>query len=239
MPPGRLSAGQGQRDAHALDWDQVRKTVESIHSAVVAAWTRLEAGDDNVSTEGLEIGFVGVGNRGKDSLLVLVEAGDMSRAWGLVVQTKQCLAAEDEYETVSGILKAMHSDLKDTHTLPQLPTDWVTWQKQARAGAALPEVDPSGAAWDEDDCDQRVIYGFISDRLFSDQQENIRQKLVSRQHPWNTALMRRVLIVSQYEQACWHSRTGALLRYIRAAAQKNKKFRNGLRWVYGLRQLSA
>ena len=98
---------------------RVRETVESIRKEIVAAWEALDSNpaDDSVTTKPLSIGFVGVGNAGKESGLVLVEAGDRQRAWTLVVQSKQCNAAKLEYETVPRILTALQSDLGATHTL--------------------------------------------------------------------------------------------------------------------------
>ena len=229
VPPGRLSAGEGRRDAHALSKAQTWETMEQIRLATVAAANRLASSPgDSVAADALEIGFVGVGNRGKDSMLVFVEAEDSSRAWGLVVQSKQSLAAQQGYETVRGILRAMRSDLKDSHSLPTLHDEWLAWQNRESACDEFPESSPSDEDWDEAAWDQRVIYGYVScDKLFTEQQEEIRKELMLRKHPW----MRRVLIVSHNEQACWHSRTGALLRYIRAAAQKVKKVCDTLRYV--------
>ncbi|CAL8471111.1 g10653 [Coccomyxa elongata] len=86
VPPGRLSAGEGRRDAHALSKAQTLETIECICAAIVAAADRLASNPcDSVAVEALEIGCIGVGNKGKHSMVVFVEAEDRSRAWGLVV----------------------------------------------------------------------------------------------------------------------------------------------------------
>jgi hypothetical protein len=79
--------------------------------------------------------------------------------------------------------------------------------------------------WDEEDPQQRVIYAYVSDRLFSQKQEDVRKGLVKAGHPW----MQRLIILCQGEQVAWHARTGALLRYIRQTVLMHKDVRKRLR----------
>lgn len=226
-----------RRDAHALSKAQTFDAIERVRAAIVAAADRLASNACNtVAVQALEIGCTGTRNQGKDSMLVFVEAENRSRAWGLVIQSKQSFAAKQGCETVGGILQAMYLDLKETHSLPPLKTR-SGWHGRGKAAAGtLPGCSPSDAAWDEGAWDQRVIYAYVScDKLFTEQQEDIRRELTRRGHPW----MRRLLIVSHNEQSCWHSRTGALLRYIRAAALKSKIVRDTLRYVSSPRQLTV
>ncbi|CAL8469843.1 g9385 [Coccomyxa elongata] len=228
VPPGRLSAGTGQRDAQVLSKAQVCEFMERIRLATVAAVDRLTSNpDDSVAAQALEIGFSGVGHKGMGSMVVLVEAEDNSRAWGLVMQSAHSSAAQEEYDTVRGILKAMQSDLKETHRLPPLHEEWVAWADKESADSmhVLPKFGFPDAAWDASAWDERVVYCYVSDRIFSRQQVEIRDKLMERRHPW----MRRTLIISRSEQAAWYARTGALLRYIRAVARKFKTVRDTLR----------
>ncbi|BDA47434.1 hypothetical protein COCOBI_10-2820 [Coccomyxa sp. Obi] len=227
VPPGRLSAGKGQRDAKALGMEELQEVTEDMRKAIVAAVDRLAANpdDDGVAAASLEIGGVGPGNNGLDAYMVLVETGNERRAWLLLIQSKQCLAARPKYESVTGILKAMQSDLKATHNLPELPNEWMAWHSKEGAGSKLPECRPSSAGWDEGAPEQRVIHAYVSDRIFSKEQKDVREKVMQLQHPW----MRRVLIVSCNEAAAWYSRTGALLRYIRAAALQMKNLIKTLR----------
>lgn len=231
VPPGRLSAGQGQRDANGLSRDELCLETERIRAGIVSAVAQLDSPDaDSIAPQRLEIGLVGVGNKGKDSMLVLVEAQNTSRAWGLVVQSKQSLAATTKDDKVPSILESMFSDLKGTHTLPQLHADWVKWQDTPGENPSdtMPTAPCSASdasTWDDAAPDQRVIYAYVSDKLFDHDQEDIRKQLVYRQHPW----LRRLLIVSHAEQECWYSRAGALLRSIRAAAQMSKRVRKNLR----------
>lgn len=231
VPPGRLSVGTGQHDAQALSKAQVCEFMERIRLATVAAVDRLTSNpDDNVAEQTLEIGFSGIGSKGMGSMVVLVEAEDTSRAWGLVMQSVQSSAAQEEHYTVRGILKAMQSDLKETHRLPPLHEEWLAWSGKESADSMVPNFSFSDAAWDESAWDERVIYCFVSNRTFTREQEGIRDRLMERRHPW----MRRALIISRNEQAAWYSRTGALLGYIRAAAQKFKTVRDTLRYAPSL-----
>ncbi len=112
-----------RRDAHALSKAQTFDAIERVRAAIVAAADRLASNACNtVAVQALEIGCTGARNQGKDSMLVFVEAENRSRAWGLVIQSKQSFAAKQGCETVGGILQAMYLDLKETHSLPPLKT---------------------------------------------------------------------------------------------------------------------
>lgn len=85
----------------------------------------------------------------------------------------------------------MELELSATHSLPTLQPVWMTWQK--KGSADLPECNPSEQSWDESAQDQRLIYAYVSsDKLFTETQEDIRQALLQRGHPW----MQRLLSVS-------------------------------------------
>ena len=189
----------------------------------------------------VQIGFVGTGNDGVDSQITLVEATADHRAWALSIQSKQDLAAVKTYETCPEMLDSMQSDCGDLYKLPQLHPEWVEWHSKpksssrgdekgkaaqgSRTSKPLPACSPSTQTWDEDDPEQRVIYAYVSDRLFSSKQEALREKLLQAGHPW----IQRMIILCHGDHAAWYARTGALLRFLRALVTKSKDVRDLVR----------
>ena len=230
VPVGRLSAGGGRRESGKLSKQDIKKLMEATRDDIMAS----VAADFSAACckDLLNIGFVGVGNKGEDSMLVLVEAGGAARAWGFVVQTKQDTAARPQYETLRGILAEAGKDLASDFRLPRLLPSWTEWLETGRDDA-IPAGQPSNETWDESRWDGRVIYSYVTDSLFSERQEAVRKQLIERRHPW----MGRLLIVSRKDSEAWYSRAGALLRGIRLAAMTNKsdlrnRFKQGMLWPW-------
>ena len=224
VPFGQLSINKGVRLGIKISAAETKARINEIASAITDSQQHRDLKRE------LSIGFVGSGNDGKDSCIVFVEAEDTARAWSISIQSKQDTSATPSYDTCRGILESMQSDLAATHKLPQLQHKWQTWhcskdastgKSRSKGSMALPEGVPSAEGWDESDWQQRVIYAYVSDRLFSRKQETVRMELLERSHPW----MSRILILCKWEQAAWHSRTGALLRYLRQAVIKYKDVR--------------
>ena len=216
VPYGQLKVGK--RLGHKLDAASTQIRINEISADIIKSQQHMDLEKD------LKIGFVGTGNNGMDSCIVLVEAADSKRAWAISIQSKQDTSATVTYDTCRGILESMQCDLKATHKLPQLQGHWQSWHSSSKGASkgnsngkggsksgAFPGGSPSAEGWDESDPQQRVIYAYVSDRLFSKEQDAVRRELLERGHPW----MRRVVILCKWKQVAWYTRTGALLRYIR------------------------
>ena len=190
VPYGQLSVGEGMRIGEQISKDEMQQRMESIRKQIVNS----QAAEDLEAP--LSIGFARTGNLGNNSCIVFVEAQNEQRAWLMSVQSKQHTGRLPSYDTCRAILRSMHADLKATHRLPELKGQWQTWHSEKPAPSKNPDTMPKGASssqqqsqqWDSSDWQQRVIYAYVSDRLFSNAQDLVRQELLARGHPW----MRRV-----------------------------------------------
>ncbi len=213
VPYGKLTAGRGRREAHSFTAAETSQVVEVFRKSIIVS------SDFRDMETTLEIGFNGPGSKGKDSLIVLVEAATPHQAWAVSIQSKQHLAATSEYESCQDILQAMEGDLKETHRLPQLQGGWASWHNAtSNDSKPLPDGPPSNELWNDSESDQRILYAYVTDGVFSRVQLALRQQLLARGHPW----MSRVMIVSARDQQKWHLRAGALLRTLRHAALTQK-----------------
>ncbi|BDA44297.1 hypothetical protein COCOBI_05-4810 [Coccomyxa sp. Obi] len=218
VPVGKLSVGP--REASKLSTEDIERFIKQKGEEIQAS---VDGDYSKMCCQDLRIGFVGPGNSGEDTGLVLVQA-DTRQAYCLVVSSKQHIGAKQEYETLRGILWEMHKDLYGSFCLPQLSETWAAWPAKGN-DKELPAEQPAKAAWDSSRWEGRVIYAFVSDRVFSSVQQEVREQLIERGHPY----IERLLIASRTDAKAWYSRSGALVRGIRLGVLMFKNdFRTGI-----------
>ena len=225
VPRGHLTvAPEGRRQASRLKPQQVADKIEECRKNILLSRTAAgsRAGQEDWPT--ITIGFVGVGNHGEDSLVVLVDESE--EAWPVIVQSKQ--TTQRKYETVRGVLDNLQRDLSSTFDLPQLqPRARADWQKK-------PDAEPPAVACEQPNSHaaqmhgatvgrrllsfEHVLYVYVSDGAFTRTQDRIFQRALSDGHPWLT----HVTVVSYREAACYYTRIGELKRNIMRKAVTSK-----------------
>ena len=220
VPRGHLTvAAEGQAQAsRRLEPQQVAAKIEECRKEILRSRnTAAGSGAGQEDWPTVTIGFVGVGNHGEHSLVVLVDEDE--EAWPVIVQSKQ--TAERKYETVRGVL----DNLSSIFDLPQLqPRAWADWQKQP--WATMDEEPPAvaceqpgsrlqtaaqmhGSAVDSRLLSfEHVLHVHVSDGAFTGMQDWFFDKVLGAGHPWLT----HMAIVSYRQAACYYKRIGDLKR---------------------------
>ena len=229
VPRGHLTvAPEGQRQASRLNPQQIADKIEKCRKDILRSRSSAAvSGTGQKDWETVTIGFIGVGNHGEDSLVVLVDESE--EAWPVIVQSKQ--TTKQKYETVRGVLDNLQRDLSSTFDLPPVrPPAWADWQKKPWSkDQELPKVaceqpgsraaQLQGAAVDSKLLPfEHVLYVYVSNGSFTSTQDQIFQKVLEAGHPWLT----HVTIVSYREAACWYTRIGDLKRNIMRKAVMSK-----------------
>ncbi|CAL8471273.1 g10815 [Coccomyxa elongata] len=224
VPCGHLTvAPEGRHQASRLQPQQVAAKIEECRKEILRSRSTAAgsgAGQEDWPT--VTIGFVGVGNRGEDSLVVLVDESE--EAWPVIIQSKQ--TTQQKYETVRGVLDNLQRDLSGTFDLPQVQPDaWAEWQEKPWAKNEEPPAvaceQPGShlqraaqvheAAVDSTLLSfERVLYVYVSDGAFTSTQDRIFRQVLSAGHPW----LMHVTVVSYREAACYYTRIGDLKRSI-------------------------
>lgn len=209
------AAPGGRRQDKWLTPSEVETKIEECRNSIIRS--RTTAAGARGGQEDIIIGFVGVGNKGMDSMVVLVD--EHGQAWALVVQSKQVQSRRVKHETVRRVLANMQTDLCKTFHLPVLPRSWKTWhsQKKAKAPPQAPCTQLSSQQQQQASIQattsgllpfDRVLYVYVTDGSFSGPQNGIFGQVLERDHPW----LKRVMLISSHDSQSYYSRVGALKR---------------------------